>query len=131
VVAGGANPGGWTNNSALFIGLQIDAEKLVACVVPRFGFEFLQFNGADTNADAGSIASYNGWVGLPPFSARSSSRQWYAQEIVKDVLKVRIGRMDPTLDFGNVLRPVTFTDTTQNIPSVSGLIYTPIFVTAR
>src|SRR5207249_2889243 len=29
VVAGGANPGGWTNNSALFIGLNIDAEKLV------------------------------------------------------------------------------------------------------
>jgi len=128
VVAGGANPGGWTNNSALFIGLQIDAEKLVAWRGASFGFEFLQFNGADTNADAGSIASYNGLVGLPPFQRSELFKAWYAQEIVKDVLKVRIGRMDPTLDFGNVLRPVTFTDTTQNIPSVSGLIYTPIFV---
>lgn len=29
VAAGGQQPGGWTNNSALFISLAIDAEKLV------------------------------------------------------------------------------------------------------
>jgi len=29
VVAGGAQPGGWTNNQALIIGLAIDAKKLV------------------------------------------------------------------------------------------------------
>jgi porin len=127
VVAGGAKPGGWTSNSALFIGLDIDAEKLVGWRGASFGFAFLQFNGADSNADAGSIASYNGIVGLPPFQRSELFRAWYAQEIVKDVLKVRIGRMDPTVDFGNVLRPVTFTDASQNIPVVSGLTYTPIF----
>jgi porin len=128
VVAGGANPGGWTSNSALFVGLQIDAEKLVAWRGASFGFEFLQFNGADSNADAGSIAGYNGIVGRPPFQRSELFKAWYAQDIVKDVLKVRIGRMDPTLDFGNVLRPVTFADATENIPAVSGLIYTPVFV---
>jgi carbohydrate-selective porin OprB len=61
-------PGGWTNNSALFIGLDVDAEKLVGWRGASFGFQFLQFNGADTNADAGSIAGYNGIVGLPPFN---------------------------------------------------------------
>src|SRR4051812_48960999 len=45
VAAGGAKPDGWTNNSALFIGLQIDAEKLVGWRGGSFGFEFLQFNG--------------------------------------------------------------------------------------
>lgn len=127
VVAGGATPGGWTNNSALFIGLEIDAQKLVGWKGASFGFEYLQFNGADTNADAGSIAGYNGIVGLPPFNRSELFKAWYAQEIVKDVLKVRIGRMDPTLDFGNVLRPVTFEDETQNIPAVSGLLWSPIF----
>jgi len=128
VVAGGAKPGGWTNNSALFIGLEIDAEKLVAWRGASFSFEFLQFNGADTNADAGSIAGYNGIVGLPPFNRSELFKAWYAQEIVKDVLKVRIGRMSPTMDFNNVLRPVTFADKDQNIPAVSGLIYSGIFL---
>ena len=31
-------------------------------------------------------------------------------------------------DFGNVLRPVTFSDVNQNIPAVSGLLWTPVFV---
>jgi porin len=127
-VAGGTQPGAWTNNSALFIGLDIDADKLVGWRGATFGFQFLQFNGANTNADAGSIAGYNGIVGLPPFNRSELFEAWYAQDIVKDVLKVRIGRMQPTLDFGNVLRPVTFADETQNIPAVSGLIYSPIFV---
>jgi len=127
VVAGGAKPGGWTNNSALFIGLEVDADKLAGWHGASFGFAFLQFNGADSNADAGSIAGYNGLVGLPPFQRSELFRAWYAQEIVKDLLKVRIGRMDPTVDFGNVLRPVSFLDSSQNIPVVSGLTYTPIF----
>ena len=29
VVAGGAVPGGWTNNQALFLGVNIDADKMV------------------------------------------------------------------------------------------------------
>jgi porin len=128
VAAGGVQPGGWTNNSALFIGLDIDAEKLVGWHGASFGFQFLQFNGADTNGEAGSIAGYNSIVGLPPFNRSELFEAWYAQDIVKDVLKVRIGRMQPTLDFGNVLRPVTFADETQNIPAVSGLIFSPIFV---
>jgi porin len=127
VVAGGATPGGWTNNSALFIGLNVDAEKLVDWRGATFGFVFLQFNGSDSNADAGSLAGYNGIVGLPPFNRTELFKAWYGQEIIKDVLKARIGRMDPTVDFGNVTRPVTFTDVTQNIPAVSGLIWSPIF----
>ncbi len=66
VVAGGAVPGGWTNNQAFFLGLAIDADKLVGWRGASFGFQFLQFNGADTNEQAGSIAGYNSIVGLPP-----------------------------------------------------------------
>ena len=66
MAAGGAQPGGWTNNSALLIGLGIDAEKLVDWRGASFGFQFLQFNGANTNGEAGSIAGYNGIVALQP-----------------------------------------------------------------
>ena len=128
LVAGGAQPGGWTNNSALLIGLGIDAEKLVGWRGASFGFQFLQFNGANTNGEAGSIAGYNGIVALPPHQRTELFEAWYAQEMIKDVLQVRIGRTAPTLDFNNVLRPVTFADGSQNIPAVSGLLYSTIFV---
>lgn len=128
VAAGGDRPGGWTNNSALVVGLGVDAEKLVGWRGASFGFEFLQFNGADTNAEAGSVAGYNGIVGAPPYQRTELLEAWYLQEMVKDVLKVRIGRSTPGYDFGNVLRPVALDDATQNIPAVSGLLYSPLFV---
>ncbi len=130
VVAGGVQPGGWTNNSALVIGLGVDAQKLVGWRGASFGFQFLQFNGTKTNEEAGSVAGYNGIVGLPPFNRTEILEAWYLQEMIEDVLKMRIGRSLPTYDFGNVLRPVTLVDEEQNIPAVSGLLYSPIFVNA-
>jgi len=127
VAAGGAQPGGWTNNSALFVGLGIDADKLVGWQGASFGFQFLQVNAGNTNGEAGSVQGYNGIVGPPPFNRTELFQAWYAQEMIKDVLKIRIGRVNPGADFNNVLRPVTFTDSNQNIPSVSGLIYSTVF----
>jgi porin len=128
VAAGGAQPGAWSNNSALILSLQVDAEKLVRWRGALFAVEFLQFNGAATNAQAGSVAGYNAIVGAPPFNRSELFQAWYLQEIVKDVLKVRIGRSVPNYDFGNVLRPVDLADSAQNIPAVSGLLFTPVFV---
>jgi len=130
VVAGGAKPGASTNNSALVIGLGINAEKLFDWRGASFGFQFLQMNVGDTNGDAGSIAGYNSLVTLPPFNRTEILELWYLQEVKKDVLKMRIGRTTPTYDFGNVLRPVTLSDPSQNIPAMSGLLWSPIFVNA-
>jgi len=130
VVAGGAKPGASTNNSALVIGLGINAEKLFDWRGASFGFQFLQMNVGDTNGDAGSIAGYNSLVTLPPFNRTEILELWYLQEMKKDVLKMRIGRTTPTYDFGNVLRPVTLSDPNQNIPAMSGLLWSPIFVNA-
>jgi porin len=128
IAAGGAQPGGWTNNQALIVGLGVDAEKLVGWRGATFGFQFLQFNGSDTNAQAGSVAGFNGIVGAPPFNRTEILEAWYLQEMMKDVLKMRIGRSLPTYDFGNVLRPVALADPDQNIPAVSGLLWSPIFL---
>lgn len=130
VVAGGSVPGGWTNNQAFFLGLAIDANKLVGWRGASFGFQFLQFNGADTNEQAGSVAGYNGIVGHTPYSRTELLEAYYLQEMIKEVLSIRMGRTIPTYDFGNVLRPVVMSDANQNIPAVSGLLWTPIFVNA-
>ncbi len=130
VAAGGAKPGGWTNNQALFIGLAVDADKLVGWQGAKFGFQFLQFNGGETNEQAGSVAGYNSIVGAPPFNRTELLEAYYLQEMKKDVLSMRIGRVIPSYDFGNVLRPVALSDSSQNIPAISGLLWSPVFVNA-
>jgi porin len=128
VAAGGAQPGGWTNNSSLLIGLTIDADTLVGWRGAAFGFQFLQVNIGETNSQAGSVQGYNGIGGMPPNNRNELYEAWYLQEMLKDVLRMRIGRSVPTYDFGNVLRPVTLADPSQNIPAVSGLLFVPLFV---
>lgn len=128
VVAGGLKDGGWTNNSALFVGLGIDAEKLVGWRGAAFGFQFLQFNGANTNGEAGVVTGYNSLVGAPPFQRTELYEAWYEQTMIPDVLKMRIGRSVPGMDFNNVLRPVVFSDASENIPAVSGLLMTSVFL---
>jgi porin len=128
LVAGGAQPGGWTNNSALFISLAVDAEKLVDWRGAAFGFQFLQVNGANTNGEAGSIPGYNGIVGAPPFQRTELFEAWYEQRLIEDVLKIRVGRSTPAADFNNVLRPITLKEPDQNISSLSGVLYSTVFV---
>jgi len=83
----------------------------------------------NTNGEAGSVTGYNGIVGHTPFERTEFYEAWYLQQIVKDVLQVRMGKVAPANDFNNVLRPVTFTgeDAGKNIPAVSGLLYSTIF----
>jgi porin len=127
LAAGGLRPGTSTYNSALIVGLNGDAEKLVDWRGASFGVQFLQVNLANTNGDTGSIAGYNGIVGPPPRERSELYQAWYEQVVLKDVLKLRIGRSTPAADFNNVLRPVAFEDPNQNIPAVSGLLYPTVF----
>ncbi|CAN5848649.1 hypothetical protein BH11PSE3_BH11PSE3_27780 [soil metagenome] len=128
VAAGGSQPGLWTANSALIIGVGIDANKLADWRGGSFGFQFLQLNAGNTNGEAGSVQGYNSLVGLAPFRRSELYQAWYLQEMVPDTLQVRIGRSVPTYDFNNVMRPVTFPDRARNIASVSGLAFTPVFI---
>ena len=128
LVAGGVQPGAWTNNQALILGLNVEADKLVGWRGASFGFQFLQFNGGETNETAGSIAGFNSIVGQLPLNRTEILEAWYRQEMVPNVLSMRIGRSLPSYDFGNVSRPVALADPEQNIPAVTALLFTPVFV---
>jgi carbohydrate-selective porin OprB len=58
LISGGAQPGKWSWNSALIIGANFDAEKLLDWKGASFGIQFLQFNGQNTNGQAGSVQGY-------------------------------------------------------------------------
>lgn len=51
---------------------------------------------------------------------------WWRQSLFADKLVIRVGKTVPTYDFNNVSRPIAVSDDSLTIPSVTGLIYTPI-----
>lgn len=118
----------WTGNSAFILDLYIDLHKAVGWKGTSFGTEFLQFNGQPTNADAGVVQSYNSLPGDPPLNRSELYQLWIRQEFLDRKLSIRIGKTVPTYHFNNVSKPVPTENQAITIPSVSGLIYTPIFV---
>lgn len=128
LIAGGAQPGTSSWNSLLIASVQFDASKLFHWQGADFGVQFLQFNGENTNGEAGAFPGYNSLPGPPPLNRTEFYQAWYRQKLFDNHLIIRIGKTVPTYDFNNVTRPVTTDLENLEIPAVSGLIYTPIFV---
>jgi porin len=74
------------------------------------------------------VIGYNGLTGAPPLDRTELYELWWRQSFLSDRLVIRIGKTVPTYDFNNVVRPVPVQDLSLQIPGVSGLLYTPIFV---
>lgn len=128
LISGGASPQTWSFNSALILGANLDAEKLIGWKGASFGVQFLQFNGQDTNGQAGSVQGYNSLVATAPLNRSELYQAWYRQNLFDERVVVRVGKMVPTFDFNNVARPVPTQDEGLAIPAVTGLLYTPVFV---
>ena len=128
LISGGAQPGKCTLNSLVILGLRLDAEKLGGWKGGKFGAEFLQFNGSPTNDQAGSVQGYNSLPGPEPLNRSELYQLWWRQSLFDDKFTFRIGKVVPTYDFNNVQRPVPAQDESLQIPAVSGLIFTPIFI---
>lgn len=128
LLSGGAQPGRWSWNSALIVGANLDAETLLGWHGASFGIQFLQFNGENTNGQAGSVQGYNSLPGPAPLARSELYQLWYRQSLLDDRVIIRIGKQVPTFDFNNVARPVATQDDLLAIPAVTGLLFTPVFV---
>lgn len=122
------NPKKTTSNSLLLANLTVDTEKFLGLNGGLFGTEILQLNAQQTNRQAGSLQGYNSIPGPPPINRFELYQLWYRQELFDQKLIVRVGKTVPTYDFGNVVKPVVLDKAVPDIPAVSGLIYTPIFI---
>jgi porin len=128
LISGGEKPGAFNCNSALVLDNHIDLKKLTGWWTGgSFGAEFLQLNASPTNDQAGSVQGYNSTPGPASLTRSELYQLWIRQQLFHAKLIVRVGKMTPTDDFGNVLRPVPTRDAASFIPAVSGLLYTPVF----
>jgi porin len=128
LIGGGNNPKSWNLNSLALIGLDLDFEKLIGLRGGELGAAFLQFDGQPANRDAGVVTGYDGLTGPPPLDRSELYQLWWRQRLFDNKLTVRVGKVVPTYDFNNVIRPVPVQDESLSIPAVTGLIYTPVFV---
>ena len=119
----GSCPARWGLNSLTLIDFSLDTEKLWGWKGGLFGIQFLQFSGQTTNELAGAFPGFDSLPGAPPLVRQEIYQLWYRQSLFEDRLIVRIGKIGPTYDFGNVVRPVPVRDPSAAIPSVTGLIY--------
>jgi porin len=128
LATGGNRPGVASFNNLFVTGLNADLDKLVSIPGATVGTALLRFDGQPTNGQAGVVTGYNSLPGAPPLDRTELYELWWRQSLFADTLIVRFGKLVPTNDFGNVARPVPVQDPALQIPAVSGLLYTPIFV---
>ncbi len=117
-----------TANNLVVLDLNVDGSKTFGLPGSTFGSEFLQYNGANTNNGTGAVQGFNSISATAPFTRSELYQLWYLQRLFNKKLALRIGKSVASFDFNNVLRPTPLYNATYNIPSVSGLLYTPIFV---
>ncbi|HKN01281.1 MAG TPA: carbohydrate porin [Candidatus Binataceae bacterium] len=125
---GGADPKSWNLNSLAIVATDVNLEKLIGFPGGELGAEFLQFDGQDANKAAGVVTGYDGLPGPPPLNRSELYELWWRQRLFDDKLAIRFGKVVPTYDFDNVIRPIPVHDEHYSIPAVTGVTYTPIFV---
>ncbi len=117
-----------TSNSVFLLDLTVDTEQFNGWNGGLFSAQFLQQNAQNTNAQAGLIQGYNSLPDVYPFNRSELYALWYRQELFDKKMFVRIGKTITTLDFNNVIKPAPLRSDEPNIPAVTSLIYTPIFI---
>jgi porin len=128
LLVGGSAPGVASFNNLLVADAQADLARLGLVPGATLGSALLRFDGQPSNHQAGTVTGYNGLTGLPPLYRTELYELWWRQSLLDDRLILRTGKLVPTYDFDNVTRPVPVQDVALQIPAVSGLIYTPLFV---
>lgn len=128
LMSGGKNPGSVTFNSLFIADLKLDLNTLQGIPGAIVGATFLQFDGQDSNGDAGVLTGYNGLTELPPLNRSELYQLWWRQSLLEEKLILRVGKTVPTFDFNNVIRALPIQGEVPFIPAVSGLLFTPIFV---
>ena len=128
LATGVPNPKRLTGNSLLLLNLTWDPSATTHWKGGLFDAEYLQLNAQETNRQVGSVQGYNSIPGPPPLERSELYQLWYRQLLFHDKLMIRVGKLVPTIDFNNVIKPVPVKQQSLAIPVVTSLIYTPIFI---
>ncbi len=128
-LGGGTSPDTVNWAGFLALSLSLDLEKAVGWKGAKIGVAGLQYNVQPVNGAAGSVQGVNSTVAVGPNNRTELYNYLLAQNLFDDQLQLVAGKLIPTISFGNVAKPdPTAQSGDYAVPSLTGLIYTPIFV---
>ncbi len=111
------------------VSLSLDLDKAIGWKGAKIGVAGLQYNVQPVNSVAGSVQGMNSTAAVGPNNRTELYNYLFAQNLLDDQLQVVVGKLIPTITFGNVAKPnPTAQSGSYLVPSLTGLIYTPIFV---
>lgn len=117
-----------SSNSVGLVDLTLDTQKFNGWKGGLFSAQFLQQNAQNTNGQAGIIQGYNSLPDVPPYNRSELYALWYRQALFNETFFLRVGKTITTLDFNNLIKPIPLSKGDPNIPAVTSLLFTPIFI---
>ena len=126
LAAGGVKPNSVLGNFGLGLSLDVDTMKALHIEGGEFRAEYLEFDGGNVNGYAGSVQNYNVLVGSAPFNRHELYQLWWRQNLFRDKLFIKIGKINGTGEFGQVLIPVPVPEPQMQDWTISDLIYVPV-----
>lgn len=125
LTSGGLKPNAITGNFLLGVNLSVDTEKALHIPGGQFGIEFIEFQGADTNGQAGTVQGYNNLTGGPPFGRIELLQMWWHQMLFNNRLMFKVGKLNGAAEFNTVTAPVPVSDPKMLDGSISDLTFAP------
>lgn len=126
---GSPNPGGLGLAQQFLLDLQLDLHRSLGWSGAKLWVQGLQVNANQTAAIAtGSLQGSNSLVPPAPLNRTELYTYAFSQVLYDQQVRLLIGKLAPSNDFGNVVVPVSeILASPYWIPAVSSLTYTPLY----
>jgi porin len=126
LVSGGLNPHQLSGDLASSFGADVDMEKAFRIPGGEFYGSLGLYQGSNANGEAGSVQDYDNLAPGIDFHRTELYELWWRQRLFKDRLIVKVGKINGTAEFDQVLIPVPVPETNVQDWTVSDLLYAPV-----
>jgi porin len=126
LASGGINPHRLSGDFASSFGADVDMEKAVHIPGGELYASLGLYQGTNGNAEAGSVQDYDDLTPGIDLHRLELYELWWRQRFLDDKLIVKIGKINATGEFNQVLIPVPIAQTNLQDWTISDLLYAPV-----
>jgi porin len=126
LVSGGLDPHRLSGDFAASFGADVDMEKAFHIPGGEFYASLGLYQGTNANGEAGSVQNYDNLAPGIDFHRTELYELWWHQRLFDDKLLVKIGKINGTAEFDQVLIPVPIPETNMQDWTISDLLYAPV-----
>lgn len=123
LASGGLKPDSTAGDFVLGLGADVDMERLFRIPGAELLASFLDYQGANSNGQAGSVQLYDNLAPAAEFHRLQLYELWWRQRLFHDMVIIKIGKMNATGEFNQVLNPVPIPQTNMQDWTISDLLY--------